>query len=116
MMVTKVRAVIAAATVAGALLLGGGSASAAVPTDDPTASAMTDDSPYHVYGDCVVFPGDDPTDYIVVCVPEVSSGGGALVRTFEDGSATYSDGMVFDPDTIQFRYGTPVVTGGVSYV
>lgn len=104
MMVTKVRAVIAAATVAGALLLGGGSASAVEPGTVGTTDSVATGQPYHVYGSCVVYPGKDgdPTTYAVVCVPEVSADGAELVRSDSDGSALYADNTTFDPEDLKF--------------
>lgn len=104
MIVTKVRAVIAAATVAGALLLGGGSASAVTPGTVGTTDSVDSGHPYHVYGSCVVYPGTDGDDttYAVVCVPEVSAEGAELVQSDVDGSALYADNTRFDPEDLKF--------------
>ena len=51
-------------------------------------------------GVCETFVGGRT---IVVCVPHQSPSGAWLTKLWEDGSAAYADGSVFDPEDLNFR-------------
>ena len=52
-----------------------------------------------VPGSCTVYTGQRT---VYACVPDVSPEGGALSRSWEDGSALYTDGYTIDAESASF--------------